>query len=164
MKEKSADKSWKVKFYFSMTNYFRYLFLIITTLGPIFSLSVQAQYDMKFMYVPHEGSGLPNNGVLDCTHERIRDLPDWTVKCGKNEKTYTAHVIVRQATRDFEPQSMIEILYWITEPGETPTSIRKYHSNSSSIYLKDKTSVFSMILYQGVENDQSSLRLEIFQK
>ncbi len=130
----------------------------------LFGASASAEVKMNFTYIPHEGDGLPNQGVLSCTHERIRDLPDWKIVCGKEEKTYTAHVIIRKMDRSFEPQTAIEILYWVTEPGDTPTSIRKYHSTSATIRLKQQTNVDSITLYQGVENDMASLRLEVSEK
>ncbi len=143
---------------------FKLIFLILWIIcGPqtFASEFVENNVSFNFTYIPHEGDGLPNAGVLECTHERIRDLPDWKVVCGKNEKTYTAHIILRQAQKSSEPQTMLEIMYWITEPGDTPTSVRKYHSVSANIYLREKTDLFRMVLYQGVENDQSSLRLEV---
>lgn len=110
---------------------------------------------MSFRYVPNEGK------AFDCTHTRIRDLPDWTIDCGQGEKTFTAHVIVRKYSREAMPQTGLEILYWVTEPGETPTSIRKYHSTTALLQLTDKTDVHSLILFQGVENDMASLRLSL---
>lgn len=111
---------------------------------------------MSFKYVPHEGSE-----SLDCTHTRIRDLPDWKVDCGNGQKTFTAHVIARKYQREPTPQTGLEVLYWITEPGETPTSVRKYHSTTLFLQLTNKTDVHSLTLFQGVENDQASLRLSL---
>lgn len=115
---------------------------------------LKAEPRMNFTYVPNDGSR-----VEACTHTRIRDLPDWAVVCGR--RTYTAHVILRKGDRTLAPQTSFEILYWVTEPGDTPTSVRKYHSTTALIHLKQRTDLYSMTLFQGVENDQASLRLYV---
>ncbi len=111
---------------------------------------------MWFRYTPSDGIG-----ILECTHERIRDLPDWRVNCGNGQKTFTAHVVVRLYQRGENPQTGLEVLYWVTEPGETPTSVRKYHSTTMFLKLTNKTGVHSLRLDQGVENDQASLQLNL---
>lgn len=118
--------------------------------------ALAAPLKMSFQYVPNEGGQ-----ILECAHTRIRDLPDWKVDCGNGQKTFTAHVIARQYQREPTPQTGLEILYWVTEPGETPTSVRKYHSTTMFLQLKYKTEVHSLVLYQGVENDMASLRLAL---
>lgn len=110
---------------------------------------------MSFTYVPNSEDA----PMLSCRHERIRDLPDWKVLCGNGEKSFTAHVIIRRMDRAQIPQTSMEILYWVTEPGDTPTSVHKFHSTTALIHLRNQTDVYSMTLYQGVENDQASLRM-----
>ena len=107
---------------------------------------------VKFRYVPAE---MP---ATECTHKRIRDLPDWTVRCG--EKTFTAHVIVRIHKRDFEPKTALEILYWVTEPSQRRGKPATFHSSSFWIRLKGEASSHSMVLAQGIENDYASLDME----
>lgn len=114
-----------------------------------------ASSPMQFSYVPNEGPR------LDCVHEKIRDLPDWKVICGNGEKEFTAHVILRQRHKDSEPQTGLELLYWVTAPGETPTSVKKYHSTTALLHMKGKAEVSRFVIFQGVENDQASLRLEV---
>ena len=126
---------------------------VLAALTVFLFASMSYAMDLRFSYVPNEGE------AQMCVHERIRDLPDWKVVCG--ERIYTAHVIVRRAERSQEPQMMLEILYWITEPGPTPTSPNKFHSTTTFLYLKEKTEVFGLVMYLGVENDMASLRLQV---
>ena len=109
---------------------------------------------MQFTYEPVEGEA-PSS----CTHVQISDLPDWDVNCVTpyGTKTYTVHVIVREYPRASD--TGLEILYWITEPGDTETSSRKYHSTTAFFHLNGATSLSDFSLSQGVENDQSSLTL-----
>lgn len=116
---------------------------------------------MKFTYVPHEAPDLPNAGVLECKHERIRDLPDWKVVCGADEKEFTAHVVLRIGKREEAPKTVLEILYWVIEPGDTPTSVRKYHSTSSLLYLSEPTDMAKLNISQGVENDMATLTMVV---
>lgn len=128
------------------------------------TLDPQGTVSMKFAYVPHEASDLPNAGVLECTHERIRDLPDWKVVCGGGEKVFTAHVVLRIGKREDAPKTVIEILYWVTAPGETPTSVRKYHSTSALVYLNEPTDMAKLNISQGVENDMATLTMVVEKK
>jgi len=107
-----------------------------------------------FRYEPVEGEP-----ATLCTHKQIRDLPDWSVECktGYGTKTFTVHLIVREYPRQGE--TGVEILYWVTEPGDTPTSPRKYHSTSALFRLKGDSGLSSFLLSQGVENDMASLVL-----
>ena len=139
------------------------LLLPVLMLLPSFSMAAEApSVEMKFSYVPNEAPELPNGGILECRHARVRDLPDWTVTCGpQGEKTFSAHVVIRIAKRSQEPGTMLEILYWVTEPGDSPTSVRKYHSTTALLQLKDPTDLMRLVLFQGVENDQASLRMTV---
>lgn len=138
-----------------------------TFLFVMFSISfvqtAQAAYAMRFDYVPNEG-----DGWLKCTHQRILDLPDWKVECGdapvgqnSEHKSLEAHVVVRKADRPHEPETLVEIIYWVIEPGDTPTSVHKFHSTSMLLDLKNKTDIASVILYLGIEEDRASLRLQL---
>lgn len=129
-----------------------------TLLGSIglMLLSFTAQAKMEFRYEPNEGE------FLECSHKKIRDLPDWDIECGKKgEKKFSAHVIVRPFYREFEPQTTVEILYWVIEPGKTPTSVHTFHSSTFMVRLKEKTDLYSVSLSQGVENDYASLVLNL---
>jgi hypothetical protein len=106
---------------------------------------------LRFRYVPNEGL------ALTCSHERIRDLPDWRVSCG-GEKSFTAHVIVRES--EGEAGARLEIHYWVTAPGENERAPRKFHSTTALLHLNKGAETRSMILFQGVENDQASLVLD----
>lgn len=107
---------------------------------------------LKFTYVPNEGAEMRN-----CTHKPIRDLPDYEVFCG--DKSFTAHVIVRELNGG--PQTKLELLYWVTEPGETDRAPPKFHGSSVWIRLADNKSSFASVsLAQAVENDYASLTLD----
>lgn len=110
--------------------------------------------NMKFHYVPVEGEP----STL-CYHTRIRDLPDWDIACPTNygKKTFSAHVVLRQYSG--ADKTGLELLYWVTEPGETPRSIRKYHSTSALMKFKGSTDLMGLSIGQGVENDQAYLNL-----
>lgn len=118
----------------------------------LFSLPALAQPDshMRFRYVPNEG--MPS---VECTHKRIRDLPDWDVRCG--EKKFAAHVIIREFQTTEEPRTSLELLYWVTERN-APSPI--FSSHTSWIRLKKGTNIDSLVLSQSVENDYASLTLE----
>lgn len=122
-------------------------------LSLLLSLAAQADPLMHFSYEPAEDAS------TSCTHQQIRDLPDYAVTCATpyGTKTFTAHVIVRQAPRGNDTGA--ELLYWVTEPGDTETSPRKYHSTTALFHLKGSTSLTDFSLSQGVENDQASLVL-----
>ncbi|RZA09831.1 MAG: hypothetical protein EOP11_00315 [Proteobacteria bacterium] len=107
---------------------------------------------IKFQYVPNEGGE-----ILDCEHKPIRDLPDYDVQCGP-KKRFTAHVIVRELNGG--PETKFEILYWVTEPGETDRAPRKFHGNTTWIKLKEKSGLASLWIAQAVENDYASLTLD----
>lgn len=109
---------------------------------------------MHFRYQPVEGETATN-----CQHTQIRDLPDWKVICSTayGTKTYTAHVIVRQYNN--ATKTGLELLYWVTEPGETPTSVHKFHSTSALMKFKGSTELLDFSLSQGVENDMATLDL-----
>lgn len=108
---------------------------------------------MNFTYQPMEGAG------TECTHKQIRDLPDYAVECATpyGTKVFTAHVIVRENLR--EKNTGLEVLYWVTAPGDTPTSPRKFDSTSALINLSGKTKLENFSLGQGVENDAAYLNL-----
>ena len=109
---------------------------------------------MKFTYEPNE---LPASA---CEHEQIRDLPDWKVICKTpyETKEFVAHVIVRESQRKEEPQTFLEILYWVTE--RRPKQAPLFHSGTSMIRLKKGSSIESMRLSQSVENDYASLVMD----
>lgn len=110
--------------------------------------------DFRFSYEPNEGA----EGV-NCTHERIRDLPDWKIRCPffGETKEFTAHVVLREMPR--KEGTLLEILYWVTAPGEAPGKAPKFHSTSALIRLKGESSLSGLSLAQGVENDYASLVL-----
>lgn len=111
--------------------------------------------NFRFRYEPVEGEA-----ATLCTHKKIRDLPDWNVVCetGYGKKTYSVHLIVREYPRAGE--TGVEILYWVSEPGETPTSPHKFHSTSALLHLRgEKAGLGDFIMSQGVENDFASLVL-----
>lgn len=129
---------------------------LLGALGFLFLSSV-AHAKMEFRYEPNEGGDF-----LECTHKKIRDLPDWDIVCGpKGEKKFSAHVIVRPFFRESAPQTTVEILYWVIEPGKTPTSVHTFHSSTFMVRLKEKTDLYSVSLSQGVENDYASLVLHL---
>src|SRR5690606_38290572 len=67
---------------------------------------------MSFQYMSNDGSV-----ILDCSHARIRDLPDWEVVCGKGTpmvKEFVAHFIAREMPQGPQRTSF-EVLYWVTE-------------------------------------------------
>jgi hypothetical protein len=107
-----------------------------------------------FTYEPIEGEA-----ASACTKTQIQDLPDWDVTCltPYAKKTFSAHVIVREYPRATD--TGVEILYWVTEPGDKPTSPRKYHSATAFFHLKGATTLNDFSLSEGVENDQASLVL-----
>jgi len=108
---------------------------------------------MQFTYEPADGE-TPASG---CIHAQVRDLPDWDVTCVTpfGTKTYSAHVVVNESSRG--SSTAVEILYWVSEPGNATT--RTYHSTSALFHLKGATTLADFSLSQGVENDQASLVL-----
>lgn len=109
---------------------------------------------MVFTYEPVEGEA-----ASLCDARQIQDLPDWDVTCVTPyaTKTFGAHVIVRESPHASD--TSVEILYWVTERGDSGTTPRKYHSSSALFHLKGSTTLADFSLSQGVENDQSSLVL-----
>ena len=128
-------------------NIFLHLFL------PMLSLAAP-EPKLEFSYEPVEGEA-----PSVCSHERIRDLPDWDVSCNTpyGAKKFSAHVIVREYPRN--NSTGIEILYWVTEPGDAPNAVRKFHSTSGFFHLKGATELEGFSLSQGVENDFAQLTL-----
>ena len=114
------------------------------------------QNQIRFRYVPSEGVA-----SVACTHERIRDLPDWRVTCPffGQEKEFTAHVVLRAISKR-ESRNAYELLYWVTEPGENPRGSKKFHSTSALLGFKGKAHLADLSIGQGVENDYASLQLE----
>lgn len=129
------------------------LLLFLSCLPPASSFAAPGEAGMVFSYQPMESAAWP------CEHKRIRDLPDWTVTCESQygTKTFTAHVIVRESKRPVN--TGLEILYWVTAPGDTETSPRKYDSTSALINLSGQTKLEDFSFSQGVENDAASLTL-----
>lgn len=105
--------------------------------------------NMRFRYQPVEMA------ATECTHKRIRDLPDWRVLCG--EKEFVAHVVIHEYQRETEPRTTYEILYWVTDRNHPEP---RFHSGTNRIRLKKATSLDSLVLSQGVENDYASLELD----
>lgn len=124
-----------------------WLFLFVSLLAPC----AQAEPELRFSYVPNEGAA-----AAQCTHERIRDLPDWQVTCPffGEKKIFTAHVIVRERPRP--DQNFLEILYWVSAPGRST----RFHSTSALLKINGPGRLDSLSLAQGVENDYASLVLE----
>lgn len=108
---------------------------------------------MTFRYEPMEGESSP------CTFEQIRDLPDWAVTCstGYGKKRFAAHVIVRENPRPND--TGLEILYWVTDRGDTDSTPPKFHSTSALFRLAGNASLSEFTLSQGVENDFAMLTL-----
>lgn len=108
--------------------------------------------ELRFQYVPNEGEA-----PTACTHKRIRDLPDWAVRCETpyGTKVFTAHVVIRQ------PNPLaIEILYWVTDPAAAPGGGPAFHSTTTYLRWKDKNAPVAASLAQGIENDYASLTLD----
>jgi len=130
----------------------------MTILSLFFSLWAQAavlpEPNFRFQYSPNE-----SGEIRRCTHERIRDLPDWEITCEGMKKKFVAHVIIRHYHR--ESNSSIEILYWVTDRGETSSTAPKFHSTTAWIHLTKPGQAGSMSLSQGVENDYASLVMDI---
>ena len=120
----------------------------------LFTTAEAASPKMIFRYEPFEGEG-----PSQCVHEQIQDLPDWRVTCDTpyGKKKFTAHVVLRELPR--KELTGLEILYWVTEPGEKPNAPPKFHSTSALFTLKGNTSLDHFSLSQGVENDFASLTL-----
>jgi|GEM_PF-5651531 len=114
-----------------------------------------ATENMRFTYQPMEDLG------TECTHKQIRDLPDWDVACETpyGLKKFSAHVVVRENHRG-EEKTGLEVLYWVTAPGDTETSPRKYSSTSALIGLSGKTKLEDFTFSQGIENDAAYLSLD----
>jgi hypothetical protein len=112
-----------------------------------------ALHSMSFIYQPVEDVS------TFCTHEQIRDLPDWNVSCETpyGKKTFKAHVIIRENPRGHN--TGLEILYWVTAPGDKPTSPGKYHSTTLLLNLEGDTKMQDFALSQGVENDMAYLMM-----
>ncbi len=125
------------------------IFLVLLIASFSFAYELKDK-EMGFMYIPFEGGG-----EMSCTHSRIRDLPDWKVNCGKKE--FAAHIVIREYQKSSEPQTGLEILYWITDRN-SPSPI--FNSGTHWINLKKKTSLDSLILSQGVENDYANVQFE----
>jgi hypothetical protein len=110
---------------------------------------------LTFHYLANDGSV-----DLDCVHSQIRDMPDWEVVCGKGTalmKKFTVHFVTHEVFRAKDPQVTFEFLYWVTEWNQ-PKPI--FNANSFWINLHDKTSLESIRLHQGVENNTSSLAVD----
>lgn len=109
---------------------------------------------MSFSYEPSESE--PSS----CTHEQIRDLPDWQVICftPSGKKEFVAHVVVKESQRDEEPKTTLEILYWVTQRRENTSPL--FHSGTSMMRLNKSSSIESMRLSQSVENDYASLVMD----
>ena len=109
--------------------------------------------NMTFIYQPMEDVGTA------CTHKQIRDLPDYAVECVTpyGTKRFTAHVVLRETVR--EKNTGLEVLYWVTAPGDTDTSPRKFDSSSLLLNMAGKTKLEDLSLSQGIENDAAYLTL-----
>lgn len=109
--------------------------------------------NFRFHYAPNESGEIHN-----CTHKRIRDLPDWEVICEGIKTKFAAHVIIRHYHR--KDRSSIEILYWVTDRGENSSTAPKFHSTSAWVHLSKPGEAARLSLSQGVENDYASLVLD----
>jgi hypothetical protein len=112
---------------------------------------------LKFNYIRFEGGAF-----LRCAH-RLEDAAaqDWRVSCeGEGiRREYRVHLWVTHYTRNVEPRSSYEVLYWVTdlsEPGET-------HGVGTTIWfhLKDESALHSISVSQSVENDTAGLYLDL---
>ncbi|MGZ3713425.1 MAG: hypothetical protein ACXVBE_16795 [Bdellovibrionota bacterium] len=128
------------------------LFLVVSASTSAFA---EPEPNFHFSYQPNEGAD-----SVSCTHERIRNLPDWKVLCTffGEQKEFTAHVILRQLPA--QTGSTFELLYWVTAAGDAPGGAPKFHSTSAILKMKGETAIASLSLAQGVENDYASLVLD----
>ncbi len=129
-------------------------FVLITGCSLFYSVAQAGTDNMRFEYQPME------DVASSCIHKQIRDLPDWEVRCETlygEVKTFTAHVVVNEHPR--EDSLGVEVLYWVTAPGETDTSPRKYSSTSALLRLAGKTKLHDFSFSQGIENDGAYLVL-----
>ena len=127
--------------------------LVLATLAFSSHPSAQQSDRLRFTYQPMEDVG------TECSHKQIRDLPDYAVECVTpyGIKLFTAHVVVREAPR--EKNTGVEVLYWVTAPGDTETSPRKFDSSSLLLNVAGKTKLEDFSFSQGVENDAAYLTL-----
>lgn len=114
--------------------------------------------NLKFTYQSHDGEI-----SLKCTHA-LEDAmsQDWLVTCSDAEKemqrTYRVHLWVTAYERQVQPKLSLEILYWVTDiTRETPVG----SSSTIWFHLNDPSSLNSIQISQGVENDTAGLWLEI---
>lgn len=127
--------------------------LLLLLLTPFAFAQPLSTDQMRFSYQPME------DVATECTHKQIRDLPDYAVECVTpyETKLFTAHVIVRESVR--EKNTGLEVLYWVSAPGETPTSPHKFDSSSLLLNMAGKTKLENFSFSQGVENDGAYLEL-----
>lgn len=104
---------------------------------------------MRFRYVPNEGAE-----AAACTHQRIRDLPDWDVRCQTEggPRRFTAHVVV-----EARGPTLTEVLYWVTSSEQNRP---RFQGTTFLFRTKDKTHATGIVMAQSVENDYASLQLE----
>lgn len=126
---------------------------LLSLLFAILSFASVEDANLRFQYVPNEGGEIRN-----CTHQRIRDLPDWSIRCEGMKKEFAAHVVIREHQRG--ASTSFEILYWVTDRGENSTTRPIFHSTTTWVHLKKAGEAASLSLSQGVENDYASLVME----
>jgi hypothetical protein len=109
---------------------------------------------LQFTYQPME------DAATVCSHKKIRDLPDYHVECitPYETKLFSAHVVVRENVRKIN--TGMEVLYWVTAPGDTPTSPHKFNSSSLLLNVSGKSNLEDLSFSQGVENDRAYLTLK----
>lgn len=115
---------------------------------------------LKFRYSSQDGEF-----QLECSHKRIRDLPDWEVIC-KNEvgirKVFAAHIVLNKGRRlnnEVKPSRWYELLYWVTD--RKAQNAPRFHSSSLILQASDESEINQFQLHQGVENDYASLILDL---
>jgi len=99
---------------------------------------------------------------LDCKHyDQGEGRQDYRVLCGPgtpNERTYIAHVVIREYRRQIQPRLAYEILYFVTDR-QMPLS-RAFTSNTQWLEFSDDSALHRILMGQSVENDYAFLQLE----
>jgi hypothetical protein len=96
---------------------------------------------------------------LDCIHTaQASDSWDYLVVCGKGtplERSYFAHLLIRQFKRAVEPKMALETVYFVTD--RRIKNDPKFTSQANWIMFKGDQDIHSIQLSQSVENDYAYL-------
>jgi hypothetical protein len=127
------------------------IFTSLFLLSPLSQAFEIADSQLSFQYIPNNGEG---PAPMTCIHERIRDLPDWKVKCGTKE--FAVHLLIQEHHRNAEPRTGLEILYLVTDRNfRNPL----FSTGTSWVNLKNTSILHSLVLTQSIENDYASLQV-----